>query len=135
MLGNNPGGSSSRFATMSMASASRRTAKDTVNDQRPILDYSSPREEKAQQRSAEDERREKTENYNEATFGERRPFQNAFVRLAMFAAIEVAIVLLLPRGWNRLASWVAVVGFLVWQGKTEGSRGTRSSLTRPWRWW
>ena len=86
-----------------------------MNDDKPILEYSSTPQEKAREQIAEMERREKLEDYNEATFGERRPIWNTFIRLSIFIAIELAILALLPRGWSRPLSWTALIAFIVWQ--------------------
>ncbi len=100
-----------------------------------ILDYSSPAQEQTRERTLEEERREAVEAYNESTFGERRPIQQAFVRFAVFLLIQRVIAYFLPRGIVRLLEWLVVAAFMVWQVRTEGWRVARSSFRQPWRWW
>ena len=104
----------------------------------PILDYSSPAEEHRRERTAEDERREGIERYNELTFGERRPIAAAFLRIAVFVAIAAVLVLLLPRRTGRLVVSLLASGFAVWEWRKEGwaSANGWMALRYPWRrWW
>jgi len=75
------------------------------------LEYSSP----AREGQQEVERREALENYNESTFGERRPVAGAFVRFAIFAAILVPLAFLLPRGPFYLVSIPLSLAFAFWE--------------------
>ena len=106
-------------------------------ESKPTLDYSSPAEEQQRERTAEIERREAIERYNESTFGERRPIAAAFLRVTIFVAIAAVLVWILPRrtGWPVVS--VLAVPFAVWEWRKEGgtsSTGWRS-LRYPWRLW
>ena len=104
----------------------------------PILDYSSPVEEHRREQAAETERREGIERYNESTFGERRPVAAAFLRIAVFVAIAVVLVLILPRRTGRLVVSLLAIAFAMWEWRKEGwaSANGWTSLRYPWRrWW
>ena len=102
----------------------------------PILDYSSAAEEQRREQAAENERREGIERYNESTFGERRPIAAAFLRIAVFVAIALMLVLMLPRRISGLIVSVLAVGFAVWEWRREGwAPGAWTSLRYPWRRW
>src|SRR5687768_11304010 len=91
---------------------------------KPTLDYSSPAQEQLRERSAEERRRAALENYNESTFGERRPIASALVRFAL--AVVVAAVLawllpqLMPRRSARLVLALLALAFVVWEARREG---------------
>jgi hypothetical protein len=106
-----------------------------VQNRKPILDYSSPAQEQERERDKEDLRQKAIENYNESTFGERRPIRSGFARFAVMSAVGVLIILLLPRAVARVLMWAPVGIFFVWQGRAEGWRVPRSSFLRPWKWW
>jgi hypothetical protein len=89
-------------------------------ERKPTLDYSSPAEEQRRERTAEDERREVIERYNESTFGERRPITSPFLRIAIFVAIAAVLVYLLPRRTGRLVASLLFVVFAVWDWRKEG---------------
>jgi hypothetical protein len=104
---------------------------------KPTLDYSSPAQEQRRERTAEAERREGIDSYNESTFGERRPIAAAFLRITAFVAIAAVLVWILPRRTGRLVASLLAVVFAVWEWKKEdwASRGW-ASLRFPWRrWW
>jgi hypothetical protein len=105
-----------------------------VDYQKPILDYSSPASEQARERQAEQQREQAIETYNESTFGERKPMASLFVRLAVFCFVIAALIFLLPRHIGQPLAWMALVGFLIWDGKKSGWKPGRS-LRHPWRWW
>jgi hypothetical protein len=86
---------------------------------KPTLDYSSPAEERRRERTAEDERREGIERYNESTFGERRPVAAAFLRFAVCVGIAAVLVLILPRRIGRLVVSIFAVVFAVWEWRKE----------------
>ena len=87
---------------------------------KPTLDYSALAEEQRRERTAEHERREAIERYNESTFGERRPIVSAFVRIALFVAIAAVLISILPRHIGRLIVAVLAIGFAVWEWRKEG---------------
>jgi hypothetical protein len=77
------------------------------------LDYSSPIEERKRERSSEDQRRAAIENYNQSTFGERRPFlRGPFIRWVFFALILCLMAAVLPRWLFRWMAYVVVAIFL-----------------------
>lgn len=90
-----------------------------VDDPRPVLDYSSPAEERRRDRVAEDERREKVWSYNESTFGERRPIAAAFGRLAVVMVVAALGVLLLPRGFQRPFGWLVLIAYGAWEWRRK----------------
>ena len=96
-----------------------------------ILDYSSPAQEQTRERKLEEERREKLEDYNESTFGERRPIASAFLRWGVFVTIVSLLIIFLPRGIGRPLAWLASVGYTVWEIRRDGW----SALRWPFRWW
>jgi hypothetical protein len=108
----------------------------TMERPKPVVDYSSPAEERTRGRKAEDERREAIERYNESTFGERRPIASAFLTLAVFVVVVSAVSWFLPPKVGRPLAWVTVMAFVVWEWRKAGwPSGGGSSLWRPWRWW
>ncbi len=102
---------------------------------KPTLDYSSPAEEQRRERTAEDERREAIERYNESTFGERRPIASAFLRIAVFVAIAAVLIWFLPRRSGRLVASLLLVVFAVWEWRKEGwAPKSWDALWHRWRW-
>ena len=104
---------------------------------KPTLDYSSPAEERRRERSAEDERREAIERYNESTYGERRPIAAAFLRIAVFVIITGVLVWILPRRMDRLVVSLLAIAFAVWEWRKGGWTSSHAwmSLRYPWRRW
>jgi Flp pilus assembly protein TadB len=84
---------------------------------KPTLDYSSHAEEKRREQAAADERRESVENYNESTFGERRPIASVFLRVAIILAIAAVLFWLLPRRTARLIAILLIIAFAVWDAR------------------
>ena len=91
---------------------------------RPTLDYSSPANERRRELDAEARRRKGIEDYNEATFGERRPIAAAMTRtLTLMAVVAVGYLALrgyLPRRGAGLVLWLPILAFLLWQGVRGG---------------
>jgi hypothetical protein len=86
----------------------------------PILDYSSPADEQRRERAVEDDRRERVEDYNESTFGERRPITSAVLRVGVFVAIAAALEYFLPRTAGRLIVLLLAVAFAAWEWRKKG---------------
>jgi Flp pilus assembly protein TadB len=86
-------------------------------DKRPKiqLDYSSLTEEMKRKEHLERERREKLEDYNECTFGARRPVERDILWLAggMVAGVLLAF-LHLSRGMFVTIETALGLGFFVW---------------------
>jgi hypothetical protein len=78
------------------------------------LDYATRSVEHDAERLAA-EHRKHVEDYNEATFGERRPFIATFFRLFVFMATVTLLIFLLPRSAGRPMVWLAVVAFFLWE--------------------
>jgi len=111
---------------------SNRLAK--VEAPKPILDYSSPAQERARQQTAEGEHRQAIGRYNESTFGERRPIGFAFLRIMLLCVVASSMAIFLPRSIGRTFAGLTVTIFLVWEVKKTGLQ-TRWSLRQPFRWW
>ena len=90
-------------------------------DYRPklMLDYSSPAEESEREKASEERRRKALGDYNESTFGERRPLRNAVVLSLVRVAIAVPLGFILPRWAVRLLPpflpLLALVVALIWR--------------------
>jgi hypothetical protein len=103
-------------------------------DPRPTLDYSSPAEEHRREHAAEAERREATERYNEATFGEPRPIASAFLRRAVFIAVGVVLVFVLPRRAVRPVALLMAIALALWECGIQGwTPPSWNSLWNRWR--
>ena len=82
------------------------------------LDYSSPAEEKKREDQHEQDRREKIETYNEATFGAKHPIRVAFGWRIAIAAVGLLLALLLPDWWwwpIRLTLGAAATALVIWE--------------------
>jgi len=100
----------------------------------PILDYSSLAEEQRRERTAEEERREAIERYNESTLGERRPIARVFVRAVIFVGIAVVVANVLPRWPARLVISLVAVAFALWEWRKRGwEPPSWDVLWRTWR--
>jgi len=98
--------------------------------QGPILDYASP----AAERKRDEARREAVEQYNQATFGERRPLVSTLARFGLFVVIVLS--LFLPRGAVRFVDLLLIAGFVLWQVRRNGWKPDRWIAFRyPWRRW
>ena len=101
----------------------------------PTLDYSSPAEEERSRLADEEAERSGVERYNLATFGEARPVRSAFFEHVVVVGVGVALVLLLPRPWGRLAAVACVVVYGIRKWRWDGWRvPTWAHLHRPTRW-
>jgi len=101
---------------------------------RPTLDYSSPAEEHRREQAAAAERREAIENYNESTFGEPRPVASAFLRRAVFIAVGVVLVFVLPRGAVRPVVLLLAIALALWEWGIQGwNPPSWNSLWNRWR--
>ena len=93
-----------------IGSIASSTRPDPMDDPPKILlDYSSPEEEEARQKKLEADRREALENYNEATYGQRRPIADAFMFIAIMAAIFGVVFYLFPLWVARPISFCTIV--------------------------
>ncbi len=103
-----------------------------MKQSKPTLDYSSPAQECQATQAAERQRRKPTEQYNLATFGQRRPLRSALRHAFTYVVIGGLLGVLLPR---RLRWIVLLVMFLlfVWPMLRVGHVPTWRQLRRRWR--
>lgn len=79
---------------------------------RPLpLDYSSPAREGQEER----ERREALDNYNQSTFGERRPVAASLLRLAVTLIVLTPLVMTVSRRTASLLTLLGCAAYLVWE--------------------
>jgi hypothetical protein len=71
--------------------------------------------ERARERQYERNRRRAIEDYNQATFGQRRPFAGPFLRLFEVSAVCTACVLVLPSPMDFWAMLASLVIFRIWE--------------------
>ena len=72
-----------------------------------VLDYSTLEIERSRERRIERDRRKAIEDYNEATFGERRPFFGSLIWLFKVFVVCAIVVMLVPRPydlWTMIAT-------------------------------
>ena len=86
-----------------------RPSKDPVQ-----LDYSSLAEEHRRELDFENERRKRLGDYNEATFGERRPVLYQFLRFTVVVTIGALMIWFLPRRVGYPLALVATAGLAIW---------------------
>jgi hypothetical protein len=76
------------------------------------LDYSSPAQERQQEDQAETQRRDALDNYNQSTFGERRPFlQGPLFRWFIFVLIATLVICLTPRSVHNFVGVILALAF------------------------
>ncbi len=90
-------------------------ARKAPDHSKGTLDYTSLSEVPNLQKEMERERREALDNYNVATFGERRPIAYALMRWAGIAAVVSLILLLLPRRVADPLASVTALAFVIWE--------------------
>ena len=105
-----------------------------MNDKKPIIDYSSPAIERSRAHSAENERRQAIETYNESSLGEPRPIASAFLRIALPAAALTFNIFLLPKSISDPLTDILIIVYLVWEF-ARTSWHPKRSLRHPWRNW
>jgi hypothetical protein len=90
-----------------------------VDNQKPILDYSSPASEQAREEETENQRKRAIETYNESTFGERKPIASLFLRTAVLCLVLVILIFFLPRDIGRPLAWLAAIAFVIWDAQEK----------------
>ncbi len=81
------------------------------------LGYSSPALERKREDESEILRRRALEDYNEATFGERRPIAAEFFRIALFLMITVLISVFLPRKIAKPLGLITAILLVVYRAR------------------
>jgi hypothetical protein len=80
-----------------------------------ILDYSTLELERSRERRIERDRRKAIEDYNEATFGERRPLVGTLIRLFELFVVCAIVVMLVPRPYDLWAVIATIAIAKFWE--------------------